>query len=703
MTMADIRALTGSRIVPDTDTVLRLLGVGDKSARYEQYQRQVRMLIRPRAILAFEECSLYVVMTLGAAISDYVTRLFARHEEDEALWINAIADSCLFAFEEQIRKTIGDLCREKGRGVAGRREVGNGLEPGAVQRILEMTEARRRIGVSMTAAGMVLPSKTMCFLFDLTAHTDADAGAEINPCRQCGNDTCTLRRSAAAGRVYTCPPGESVLTFLRRNGVSLGAACGGNGSCGKCRVRLYNGHLDVTYDDLATLSAEELDRGWRLACKAVPQEPVTVCVSQGEETSFRAVGTLTEPLKKAAAGHLFGAAVDVGTTTIAVSLVDLTARKVVDTVTAVNSQRVYGADVISRIQAAAAGHAAALRRLVCRDIYGALQRLWQRYEGTFADCGEIVVASNTTMTHLLLGLDCSGLGRWPFTPVSLGGDVLPWRRIFPDYAGPAACRIRIVSGISTYVGADVVAGLYACRLDSDGKNAVFLDLGTNGEMAVAKEGMLYVASAAAGPALEGGQLSCGTGSVPGAVAAVDIIDGKAAVRTIDCAPAAGLCGTGVIEALAALLQAGFVDRSGKLAAPYFSGGFPIARKQDGTVLTLTQQDIRQVQLAKGAVRAGLEALLQHCGLTYGDVGTLYLAGGFGYFLKAEKAAAVGLLPRELAARTVNVGNTSLAGAVALLTERDGEERLRKIIASAREVALAGDAAFRQLYINYMDF
>ena len=232
---------------------------------------------------------------------------------------------------------------------------------------------------------------------------------------------------------------------------------------------------------------------------------------------------------------------------------------------------------------------------------------------------------------------------------------------------------------------------------------MLIDLGTNGEMAIGNRERILVTSTAAGPAFEGGNISCGMGSVPGAICQVQISGTEVSCGTIGDRPPVGLCGTGVIETACELLKAELIDETGMLDEDYFDDGFVLAKTPSGEEISFTQKDVREIQLAKAAVRAGLETLMLRYGVTYDDIDTLYLAGGFGFHLNLEKAAAIGLIPEELLDRAKAVGNSSLGGAAVWLTEPGAAERMERIIAVSEEIPLASDKDFNQFYMDSMFF
>ena len=434
------------------------------------------------------------------------------------------------------------------------------------------------------------------------------------------------------------------------------------------------------------------------------RDTVELVVPVQEQQGFSAVAAdSTDPAAVVTEGHDYGLAVDIGTTTLAAALVDCTDGQILATATAVNSQRSFGADVISRIGAACHGKGKALQKAVRRDLTRLVQQLFQDHPGVAGHCYRMAIAANTTMLHLLMGWSCEGLGNWPFHPVSLGGGTYEVQAVLGRQDVLTDCTVTLLPGMSTYVGADITAGIWQCGLASSDEVSLFVDLGTNGEMVLGNKEQRFIASAPAGPALEGGKLTWGTGSVPGAICGVRIERGRAKVKTIDHAVPVGICGTGILEAMAGLVREGLVDETGKLVEPYFHKGFPLASTLDYQRITLSQQDIREIQMAKSAIRAGIESLIERSGISRQRIRQVWLAGGFGYYLDPQKAAVIGLLPADLAERTMAVGNTSLKGAVGLLTGAVTLDTLQAIADGAEEIVLGNDEAFQRLYIDYLNF
>ena len=446
--------------------------------------------------------------------------------------------------------------------------------------------------------------------------------------------------------------------------------CGGNGNCATCPKRM----------------SEELNNG---AFEAVAEYAVS------EKDGTVNCDALKVSNEK---GNMYAIAIDLGTTTLAFSLVDIVSKQIHHTVTMLNSQRKYGADVLSRIQASMDGEQEELRESIQKDLSEGIDELLK--ECRIMDIDQIVISGNTTMIHLLMDYDCSTLGVYPFAPVNTELISGTAEEII-GYKQPGAnIKTTILPSISAFIGGDIVSGLYALDFAANKEISLFVDLGTNGEIALGNCNRILTTSVAAGPAFEGGNISCGTGSVAGAICAVeinrnDVSDIK--LNTIYNVPPCGICGTGVIETVAELLKCGLIDETGLLADEYFDTGFPLTNELEPIIFT--QQDIRQFQLAKAAVRTGIEILIKEYGITADEIAKVYIAGGFGYHINIIKAASIGLIPQELTTKATAVGNTSLAGAVKYLNDMTASDTIQRIKNASEDIILANDTDFQELYLK----
>ncbi|GHV54780.1 hypothetical protein AGMMS49579_16050 [Spirochaetia bacterium] len=519
---------------------------------------------------------------------------------------------------------------------------------------------------------------------------------------------------------------RDLLRELHNAGIYLPAICGGQGSCGKCRVRLISGSLPVSTADRACFSETELNEGYRLACAALPASNITVEIPETGEDDFSGLSGFEQidPLpfggmlySGEGVGSRYAIAVDIGTTTLALALADLRTGKIAGRLSVVNKQREFGADVISRIQRANAGDLSALSQCVRSQIACGISALCHDAQVDPQDVGKIAVTGNTTMLHLLLNLSCDTLGRAPFTPVTLDMGFFTYRELFagdlsdasPDCETPD-CEVVILPGISTYVGADITAGILFAgllspreKLHKSAEPTVLIDIGTNGEMVLAHEGKLLCTATAAGPAFEGGNILWGTGSVPGAISRVGFRDGKFEIATIGNRPPVGICGSAVVDTVYQGLKQGYILSSGRFSEKLEKNEIFLAKSPNGQNIVFCQKDVRELQLGKSAIRSGLDALLNHAGLGYHDIQKLYIAGGFGFNLNLESCAGIGLIPAALASKVSLIGNSALGGAVMYLLNNNTKKDLLQITEQAEEFSLPTDDYFNENFITNLDF
>lgn len=454
------------------------------------------------------------------------------------------------------------------------------------------------------------------------------------------------------GMEYAAYPGELLSDALRRAGFSIPMPCGGRGICGKCLVSV-NG-LKVH------------------ACEYVIESDISVALPRRE----RIVSELGAVEDRDAAGEP-ALALDIGTTTLALALVSLNEGKIIRAVTGVNPQRAFGADVMNRIGCCRANGPAPQQKAVLEAVKELLRELDAPYVNT------MYAAGNTAMLHLFFGVDCSAMGAAPYTPVFLASKTVPGASLGFDGVG----EVVSLPGAAAFVGADLTAGLNLVGLPPDGKYRLLVDLGTNAEIILFSKASALCTAAAAGPCFEGANISCGMSASRGAICAYSA-DGY---TTIGGAPAVGVCGTGLVDAVATLLEDETIDEAGYLE----DGAYSLAPG-----VTLTQEDVRQYQLAKSAVCSAIQTLLRRQGVKYEDIDALYIAGGFSAKINIENAVYTGLLPRELEKKCVAVGNSSLLGTVKFAAEKND---LSVFLDNTQYVDLAADPVFSDLFIENMLF
>ena len=526
----------------------------------------------------------------------------------------------------------------------------------------------------------------------------------------------------------TIAPGQTLWDALAYHGIQLTRPCGGRGICGGCKVYVdgLGAVLACRFDTPGTyrVSTSEpagyhavMNQGGQGRYDAMRQsEPesndavrqselerddVMRQSESGSDDALRQSDLAGKPQEDNHPHSVF-IAVDIGTTTVALSGIcrERTAQEGF-----LNPQRSFGADVISRIAAANAGQGDELCAMLMEPLMEALERMRARLN---RDCTHCIVgiAANTTMLHILRGFSCEGLGQAPFAPVDLSSGHDVWRGVRAEF------DIYYMPGISAYVGADIVSGIYGLDMKERQEVTMLLDLGTNGEMAIGNCNRLLCASAAAGPAFEGSPL------------------------------ALQIHASGILKCLHKLRKCGMIDEYGLLDEEYFEQGYPVEQLMEAETdetadeqcpairkLRITQEDIREIQMAKSAIRAGIELLLKEYGVDARDVSKVYLAGGMGYYIDPMDAVGIGLLPAAFADKTEAVGNSCLMGLLraygamgdeaymqggaprtAQASDTEANLQWREVLTawkdiadSAEEIVLAEHPDFAELYIEEMNF
>jgi uncharacterized 2Fe-2S/4Fe-4S cluster protein (DUF4445 family) len=589
------------------------------------------------------------------------------------------------------------------------------------------------------------------------------------------------------GRRAEVPAGTTILAAAQSVGVGLAAACGGLGTCGRCRVRVIRGEVTpASPEERAQLSAAELAAGARLACQTAVQADVRIAIpaesltttqrlqleGEGTEVAFdppvaafdvvlepptlddlradatRLLGALAperpriglalltelpvrlraqqwsarvaihrpggEVVAVAPAGsRLLGLAVDLGTTKLAAYLVDLDSGRTIGRAGAMNPQISYGEDVLSRIAHANTGPVArhvlgeiavdAVARLA-----GDLCRELDSDPSAIVDC---VVVGNTAMHHLFAGLPVRQLGEAPYV-AALSGP-LDVRAADLGLRFATGARVYMPPLIAGYVGADHVAMLLATGAVEGTATVLALDIGTNTEISLAHGGRLWSCSAASGPAFEGAHLSDGMRAAPGAIERVHYGDGRFFVQTVADLPAVGICGSGILDAVAEGLRAGIIDARGSLARSHplvaADNGrarcilVPAARTGHHRDIVFTRSDVGEIQLAKGAIRAGTELLLAAAGIGAAELDEIIVAGAFGTYLDLRSAIRVGLLPDLSEDRLRQVGNAAGAGAQQLLISRERRQLAVELASRAQYLELTTHPAFAERFVEAMGF
>jgi uncharacterized 2Fe-2S/4Fe-4S cluster protein (DUF4445 family) len=476
-------------------------------------------------------------------------------------------------------------------------------------------------------------------------------------------------------RIHLEPLGETVAaeagTPLREILFAYGVEfpCGGESRCKRCRVRVFEGHLESA-SSASILTPREFAEGWRLACRSSVNGDVTLEIGQWESSVLSDDSAFQFTPRPG-----LGIAIDLGTTTLVAQLVDLETASVLGVRTALNPQARHGADVMTRVQFALSEAGRDELRMLIRSELG---RMVAELIAGRARPKIIVVAGNTVMQHLFCGCDVSPLAHAPFEPVQMDAvEFAEW-----------GTTVRFLPNLGGFVGSDILAGIVATRMHHSDELVALVDLGTNGEIVIGNRERLLCTSTAVGPAFEGGRISCGMRAATGAICSVTRDGGLLRCRVLGGGPARGICGSGLVDAVACGLDSGEIRCNGRISQPI----------QLVDELQLTQQDVRQVQLAKGAIAGGMRVLLRRWGATAEDVSAVYLAGAFGNYINVTSARRIGLL--EFPDDVIQpAGNTALLGAKRLLFEEAcGDVRQR-----VQHVALGSDADFQEEYVDAMGF
>ncbi len=595
------------------------------------------------------------------------------------------------------------------------------------------------------------------------------------------------------GRRVQVAAGVTVLEATQVSGVELVSVCGGEGTCGTCRVRAVEGQLSAeTAEEEELLSATELADGWRLACQArvssalrleippeslsapqrlqlegqsvdfVPDPPVVAVDLELEAPSLHDLRSDTTRLKEAlarsglgdsvinlrsaracskrlraqiwrgravlhsqidgtgalismqpAGGRLLGLAVDTGTTKLAAYLVDLASGETLARVGAMNPQTPYGEDVVTRITYAntAEGAAELLHHRLVEELNRMVGELCSQTGAQRGQIVDAVVVGNTAMHHFVADLPVRQLGEAPY--VACVNDPVLVRAGEVGLELDDGALLYLPANIAGYVGADHVAMLLASGLADTDQSVLALDIGTNTEISLAHKGEIWSCSTASGPAFEGAHIHDGMRAAPGAIEHVRFHEGAFQVQTIGGARPIGICGSGILDAIAQGLEAGIIDERGSLSKDHPLVGrtesgptcllVPAARSGHGRDVVFTRSDVNEIQLAKGAIRAGSELLLAEAGIGASDLDSVVVAGAFGTYLDLESAIAVGLLVDVGRERYKQVGNAAGRGAEQLLLSRERRHVAGRLAKRVRYVELTVHGSFTEVFTRSLGF
>lgn len=528
----------------------------------------------------------------------------------------------------------------------------------------------------------------------------------------------------------------NLLDIALRVGLDVEASCGSHGNCGKCKVQITEGNdKNLDQHEFDSLSKNEIDNGFRLACRVLVKNDMTVLVPETNSAQFRKtkMGVLPADfqayLKEKQAGYSagkdqFGIAFDIGTTTVVGTLWNLSSFQEIAVSAKTNPQGNYGGDVISRINYANQSdkNLHELKQVIGLCLNEIVQDFVKNKYLKINNLIKIVIVGNTTMSHLLLGVSPRSLAIAPFKPEFLSKESFTPKEIMIE--APDMCKARLLPNIAGHVGSDIVGVVLASRLTKQEGTNLAIDIGTNGEIVLSDNGHTYACSTAAGPAFEGVSIGKGMRASKGAIEAVKIDELDVKIDVIDNVEAIGICGSGLIDAISEMLKSKLIDFKGRLSDRdnAIKLGLPehlINRLRDGNNgrefvlsfaknsksddIVITQKDIREVQLAKGAIYSGIKILLSLCSKEISDIDKIYMAGAFGNYINKASAVIIGLLPDIGEENIISIGNAACTGAFMALLSKEEREFAFALPKEITHMELAGYPNFQDEYIKAMNF
>lgn len=527
--------------------------------------------------------------------------------------------------------------------------------------------------------------------------------------------------------IFTHPKGVTLLESLRNQGHPLEAPCSGQGLCGKCKVQILSGNDDRwSAEELSCLSNEEREGGWRLACHYEPKEDISFTWEKNptwaaQEDSFvflksqESHNTESHNAELSSSQEL-GIAIDIGTTTVVASLVALNNGLVLNEAYAINPQKQFGLDVMSRIAYQDQNQEGneILKSAICTCLKDLIQTLLEESQREPQQIHQVTIVGNTPMLHFVLGLSAAKLGKAPYLSlvegltatdtVTLGIGTLPKKPVY------------LLPPIKAFVGSDISAGLLASDIMNRKGNVLLIDIGTNGEIVLKTEQGLFCCSCAAGPAFEGANISCGMRATGGAIESMELdAHGHLKIETIGNHPTQGICGSGVLDVISLLAENKLLGKTGRLKS---SEDVPSAfthllsenergryflLDERNPAIRLYQSDVRQIQLAKGAIRSGVEALLQHQHIKPEAISEVLIAGQFGSHIKERSLIKSGMLPSAFGNKVTYIGNSAKKGAELCLTNPAAMEKIGTIAKATEYIELSTLQGYDRLFVSCLNF
>lgn len=529
--------------------------------------------------------------------------------------------------------------------------------------------------------------------------------------------------------------GSNLLKVALDYGIIIDGTCQGRGTCGKCKVLITKGNSrEYTAEEITHLTKEERSKGMRLACAVTVNQDTCVIVPKEYQAEESYIEKTWNKYKDGENQKIYGVVFDIGTTSVEAVLYDLATQEDIIRITVNNPQSIYGADVISRISYSnqREGNLSKLKKLIhdcCNHLIGQMiDYVWkcsQNKKKNLIEDSEIinrigynrihkcVFLGNTIMSHLFLGKDVNGLSRTPFSPAYTG--MVSWNNEKEEFHMNRQGEVIVLPGLSGQVGSDTLGCILATDLIHQKGKSLMIDIGTNSEIVLAEDGNMICCSTAAGPAFEGASIYQGMRANKGGIKGVRIREDQLELDVIGEEFPIGICGSGIIDLIGELVEEGIIDETGRIVSVSETDSLLRHRIIEGignefllfeslgkASVKVIQKDIREVQMAKGAIYAGIMALLEERHLTPDQLDRVYLAGAFGNNINIQNAIKIGLLPEISLEKFKLIGNGSLEGGALFLLSKVSKEEVISISEQIQHLELAYSDSFRELFIQSMN-
>ncbi len=672
--------------------------------------------------------TIYCVITLGSKIDLIIKNYFDTGQYLEGLLLSTLGDEILNSLSVDLNEYLKNFLKEK-TFLTKRFEIGN-FPPEYLQKIFnKVLEEDGPLDFSLTSGYMITNSKSMAYFYGVSKK---NCGDNLHNCSTCLLDECERKKFEIkiknSEKVLTCYKFDNLLDVLNANDIKISANCNGKSVCKKCKVEVSgkNTNLSVLACDYYVIENItiylpiindniKIESDYKIFPYEINKyelkkiENLTLMENKSFETlleknlnldsikKLNKIKNFNESLELLIENKdtiieigntvkKHSVVIDIGTTTVVLSLIDLVTGEVSGTEKFINPQKKYGADIISRINHTTKDKDT-LTKLIVDKIVTSIDSLILNNK---ANLHTIIISGNTTMIYLLCGVDPYLLSTTPFTfsfnKITKFSSIEILNKNYGD--------IIILPSISAYIGGDITSGILATNLVNSKKNILLVDIGTNGEI-VLKSDKIYCCATAAGPVFEGSNIDCGTPSVGGAIYNVTMVDGKLDFKTIGNEPAIGICGSGVVDIMSILLETNMADESGLMEE---FEEINLTEK-----IYFSQKDIRSLQLAKSSIFTGIETLLHEANISYDEIDILYLGGGFGNNVSIRNTVKIGLLPKELESKIIPVGNCALYGTIKYATNYESYEDVRKIVDDSVVIELATNDFFSEKFIENLNF